>query len=111
MCRLCHNVWMNKKIVLDKRAEKEINKFSKSARIKLIAYLETLKEDGKLKKPFAKKINKDLYEIRIKHKGEWRVIYAYVLRNEVIILSAFRKKTTKLPIREINKAQRRLKEY
>ena len=68
---------MKKKVILDERAKKEIEKFSKP--------------------------------VRIKHRGQWRAIYAYILKNTVIVLSAFIKKTSKIPIKEINKAQRRLK--
>ncbi|MFH1958854.1 MAG: type II toxin-antitoxin system RelE/ParE family toxin [Patescibacteria group bacterium] len=96
---------------MNKKAQKEIEKFPKPVRIKFTAYLETLEEQGKLEKPFAKKISKDLYEIRVKYRGEWRAIYAYLLKNTVVVLSAFRKKTVKAPIKEINKAQRRLKEH
>lgn len=102
---------VSKKILINIKAQKEISKFPKPVRIKLIAYLETLKEEGKLEKPFAKKINTDLYEIRIRNKGQWRVIYAYIHKNTVIVLSAFKKKTQKIPIKEINKAQNRLQRH
>ena len=104
---------MKKKVVLDERAKKEIGKFPRIVRIKIRAYTDILEETGELRKPFAKKLNTKpaLYEIRVKHKGAWRVFYAYLGKIEIIILSALHKKTQKTPLKEINRAQRRLKEY
>jgi len=104
---------VNKKIILDKRAEKEINKFPKAVRISIKAYTDILEKTGELRKPFAKKINSkpNLYEIRVRCQGTWRVFYAYVRKKEIIILSALHKKTQKTPSNEIKKAIRRLNEY
>ncbi|MCA9373458.1 type II toxin-antitoxin system RelE/ParE family toxin [Candidatus Woesebacteria bacterium] len=104
---------MSKTITLDARADKEIDKFPKSVRIKLWAYIEELNTKGELKEPFAKKIktNPDLFEIRVKHQGAWRVIYAYIRKQEIILLSGFQKKTQRTPIREINTAIYRLNQY
>ena len=104
---------MLKNITLDARADKEISKFPKSVRVKLWAYIDQLNEKGELKKPFAKKIKSkpDLFEIRVKHQGIWRVLYAYIHKEEIILLSGFQKKTQKTPVREINKAISRLYQY
>ncbi|NCN82718.1 MAG: type II toxin-antitoxin system RelE/ParE family toxin [Candidatus Pacebacteria bacterium] len=103
----------NKHILLDGRAKREISAFPKQVRTKLAAYTAMLSEEGRLEKPFAKKLQADpaIYEIRIKYKGVWRVIYAYFGSVNILILSAFHKKTQKIPINEIKKAQRRLAEY
>lgn len=103
---------MQKVILLDERAKQEIIKFPKEVRIKIRAYVEILQKTGELKQPFAKKIKalKNLYEIRAKYQGSWRVFYAYQ-NKEIIILSAFHKKSQKTPTREINKAIKRFKEY
>lgn len=45
---------MNKKIYLDERASKEINKFPKSVRIHAQAYINILSKTGKLIEPYAK---------------------------------------------------------
>ena len=104
---------MKKTVLVDDRAIKEINKFPKAVRIKIRAYTDILKETGGLQKPFTKKLNTklNLYEIRIKHKGTWRVFYAYCGKKEIIILSALHKKTQKTPLKEIRKAEKRLREY
>ncbi|HOZ03591.1 MAG TPA: type II toxin-antitoxin system RelE/ParE family toxin [Candidatus Woesebacteria bacterium] len=104
---------MPKTVILDARAEKEISKFPKSVRIKLWAYIDELKVKGVLKEPFAKKIKSkpELFEIRIKHQGAWRVLYAYLDKLEIILLSGFQKKTQKTPVKEIDKAIKRLDQY
>ncbi|KKQ34661.1 MAG: hypothetical protein US52_C0051G0013 [candidate division WS6 bacterium GW2011_GWA2_37_6] len=54
---------------------------------------------------------KYLYEVRVKFKGEYRFIYAYVGNEFIIFLSGFRKKQNKTPTREIELAKNRLKNY
>jgi phage-related protein len=102
---------MKKTVCLDDRAKREIGKFPLAAQIKTTALLQALERDGFLHEPYAKKLNDDLFEIRIKSKGQWRVLYAYLLQTEILILSAFHKKTQKTPISELTKAKQRLKEY
>ncbi|MBU0974233.1 type II toxin-antitoxin system RelE/ParE family toxin [Patescibacteria group bacterium] len=80
-------------------------------RAKFNDLFEILSKEGKLEMPFAKKIGNELLEIRVKHRGQWRAIYAYILKNQVIILSAFQKKTQKTPKKELTKALKRLKRY
>lgn len=67
--------------------------------------------DGKLIEPFGKKIDKDLFEIRIENNGQYRLLYTYFVREYVVILSAFQKKTQQTPSKEIKKAKMRLKGY
>jgi len=101
-----------KKIVrFDKRADKEIKKFPSLVIADITAAIEILSNEGKLEKPTGKKIDKDLYEIRVKYKGQWRAIYAYIDSDLIIILSGFQKKTQKTPISELEKARRRMKEH
>lgn len=103
---------MNKKIIrIDKRADKEIKKFPEAVQDEINIFLKTLANKGTLSVPDGKKINEELFEIRIKLNGQWRVLYAYCLENIILILSAFHKKTRQTPIREIKRARKRLKEY
>ena len=64
-----------------------------------------------ISEPYSKKVDSLLFEIRIKYQGQWRVLYAYIVNNYVLILSAFHKKTQKTPQSEISKAKFRLKGY
>lgn len=102
---------MKKIVILNYLATKELGRFLLEVRAKFNDLFEILSKEGKLEMPFAKKIGDELFEIRVKHRGQWRAIYAYVLKNQVIILSAFKKKTQKTPKKELTKALKRLKRY
>ncbi len=96
---------------IDKLAEKEIKHFPAQVQSHIFAVLRLLARDGKLEEPISKKIDHDLFEIRIHYGGQWRVIYAYLVESWIIILSAFQKKTQKTPKKELSKAKYRLKGY
>ena len=70
---------MKKTIFINRRAEKELKSFTRQIQLKFQAFFEILEQDGKLEEPFGKKLSgKDyLFEIRVKHQGQWRAIYAY----------------------------------
>jgi len=102
---------MEKKILIDSRAEKELGKFNSEARLEFRAYLLILKEKGRLGFPEGKKIDEKLFELRVRHKGEYRGFYAYIGKAFIIILHFFQKKTRKTPIKNIKTAKRRLSQY
>ena len=102
---------MKKNIFLDKNAEKELRDFSEEVQLEFEAYIKILGLEGKLDFPHAKKISRDLFEIRIKVQGEYRSLYAYIGKLDIVILHFFRKKTQKTPIKDLDLAQRRLKLY
>jgi len=104
---------MKKKVIVDRKANKEIGKFPRAVRNKFRALFKELRIEGKLKRPFAKKMTGqlNLFEMRVNFNGQWRAFYAYFMKEFVIILSAFRKKTQKTPNSEINKAIKRLQKY
>lgn len=102
---------MKKNIFLDRNAQKELREFDEEVQLVFKAYFEVLKFAGKLDFPQAKKITKDLFEIRVKLQGEYRGFYAYVDKLEIVVLHFFRKKTQKTPTKDLELAQRRLKQY
>src|SRR3989344_299279 len=102
---------MKKNIFVDKNAEKELRDFSEEVQLEFEAYFKILEFEGKLDFPQAKKITKDLFEIRIKLKGEYRGFYAYIGKLDIVILHFFRKKTQKTPIKDLEIAERRLRLY
>ncbi|EKE05687.1 MAG: hypothetical protein ACD_19C00182G0015 [uncultured bacterium] len=102
---------MKKVIRFDKRAEKEFKKFGSVVQAKIKAIIDILARDGKLIEPFSKKIDKYLFEIRIVSEGQYRLLYAYLIGEYIIILSAFQKKTQQTPLKEIKKAKDRLNRY
>ncbi|MBI2268719.1 MAG: type II toxin-antitoxin system RelE/ParE family toxin [Candidatus Blackburnbacteria bacterium] len=57
--------------------------------------------------PHSKKLNSQLYELRIRGKQEVRIIYAF-MGKKIYLLHAFRKQTQKTPAKELVIAQHRL---
>lgn len=102
---------VKKKIFIDPSATKELDSFPIEVGARFNDLFQILAKEGKLEMPFAKKIDTNLLEIRIKYQGQWRAIYAYLFKNTIIVLSAFQKKTQKTPKKELTKANRRLKKY
>ena len=62
---------VKKKIEIDTRAGKAIRKFPKEVQAKFAATFKILERDGYLQKPYAKRINIHLFEIKIRYKGQW----------------------------------------
>lgn len=103
---------ITKKIIrIDYRAEKELDGFSEDVYYKFEGLTNILRNNGKIDFPDGKKISKKLFELRVKIKGEYRGLFAYIKNNQIIILHYFRKKTQKTPIKEIKVSEKRLKDY
>ena len=102
---------MKKLVEIDPNASRELQEFSKEIQARFLALFRILEKEGLLKEPFAKRLSDNLFEIRVKLKGQWRALYAYIGRSRIIILSAFNKKTQRTPIRELEKAEKRLRRY
>src|SRR3989344_6157943 len=102
---------MKKNVFIDKNAEKELLDFSEEVQLAFEAYFKILELEGKLDFPSARKVSKNIFEIRIKLQGEYRGFYAYVGKLDIVILHFFRKKTQKTPIKDLEVAKRRLKQY
>jgi len=102
---------MKKQLLIDPRAEKELISLSRNVQLIYISYFDQLKKQGRLEPPEGKKITKDLFEIRFKLGSAYRGIYAYVLKNKIVILTVFQKKTQKTPRQAIKLAEKRKHEY
>ena len=78
--------------------------------LKFRALFEILEEKGRLEQPYAKKLSGEegLFELRVRHRGQWRALYAYMKKSVIVVLSAFSKKTQKTPSKELAKAKKRL---
>lgn len=103
----------NKQVFLHPLALKELNALPRRVQLKFKALFKILAEKGKLDSPYAKKLvgQPGLFEIRVKHNGQWRVIYVYLNSDSVLVLSAFGKKTKKTPPTQLAKAKNRLQLY
>jgi len=93
------------------RGEKIVKEFittqEKTTIAKIIHKINLLETYGPLLDlPHSKKITTELYELRIRGRNEIRVIYTFLNRN-IYLLHAFKKKTQKIPIHEIETAKDR----
>lgn len=61
---------MKKVVELDEKAVKELEEFSEEVRAKFFAYFKILERDGFLKEPYGKRINQNIFEVRVKDNGE-----------------------------------------
>jgi len=96
-------------IVTNKNTKKFIRGLQKHTRSKIFRNIELLEKFGtKLSMPYAKKIRRHLYELRVRGKQEIRIFYTFK-DNKILLLHGFVKKTNKIPIREIKTALNRLK--
>ena len=102
---------MKKIVRVDYRAEKELLCFSKSVQLEFKSSFRVLEIKGKLDFPEARKLNGDLYEVRINVSGAYRGFYAYLKDDYIIILHLFRKKSQRTPIKNLKLAEKRLKQY
>lgn len=92
---------MKKGILYDKNAAKELDAFHRDIRISFQALIEVLSNEGRLSFPDARKLEKDIFEIRLQHHGAYRGCYAYVGKEYIIILHFFQKKTQATPLKHI----------
>ena len=102
---------MSIKVFLDIKAQKEFGKFTEPVQIKFDSLFKNLRDIGWLNFPDSRKLEKNLYELRIKYQGEYRGLYAYIINSQIVALRFFRKKTQKTPIKDLKTAKRRLKLY
>lgn len=82
----------------------------KPTRAKVSRLLDILEKHGHLlTMPYVKKINENIWELRVLGKKQYRIFYS-VKNNDATILHWFSKKTNKTPVREIKLAKKRLTE-
>ena len=94
------------------RGEKPVDKFFKKQSIqtqsKITHLLDLLELHGNiLGMPHSKRLDKNLFELRIRGKQEIRILYCFKKR-EILLLHAFKKQTKKTPRKELGIAFRRM---
>ena len=102
---------MKKEIFFDTNALKELQELNSEVQKEFQAYIVILSLEGKLEFPEARKVTKDIFEIRVAREGAFRGFYAYLKGNYIIMLHFFQKKTQKTNLRNVKVAQQRLKKY
>lgn len=102
---------MKKEIIYDYNARKELNQFDEEVKEEFVSYINTLSQEGQLEFPEARKITRDIFEIRVIHEGIYRGFYAYIKHPSIVILHFFQKKSQETPVKNIKTALNRLSNY
>lgn len=71
-----------------------------------VKIVERLEADGHLVEPFGKKLERDLFEMRLRRGRQVRVVYVYCAGDRVIGVHAFVKKTQQTPGHELKYARK-----
>ena len=92
----------------EKLVENFILKQSRNVQAKITRMILLLEKYGSfLGMPYSKKIDRKLWELRISGKEAFRIFYT-VSGKEIILLHIFKKKSQKIPKREIKIALKRM---
>ncbi|EKD94270.1 MAG: hypothetical protein ACD_26C00141G0001 [uncultured bacterium] len=88
------------KILVSEDVEKFIEKQDEKIVAKILRTLDLLEKFGhNLTMPHSKKIQKNLFELRIRGRIEIRIFYTF--RRDIILIHAFVKKSQKIPNKEL----------
>jgi phage-related protein len=98
-------------VLIDRRAELELVKFPEVVESDFRALFMILRDQGELDFPEARKVTKDLFELRVRIEGAYRGFYAYVGADAIVILHCYQKKSQKAPTRNLQTAKQRLRQY
>jgi len=92
----------------DDTLEKFISELEKPSIAKVLRTIDLLESFGQqLGMPHSKKVDKGLFELRIRGKQEVRVLYAFH-DNQAVLLHGFVKKSQKIAKKELNTANQKL---
>ena len=81
-----------------------------SVQVKYERIIDLLEEKGRLISPYAEKVEKDLFAIRILKPKNVRIFYVYMKGDEIYGIHAYEKKSQKIPAKELNLARQILKQ-
>lgn len=97
------------------RGEKPVDEFIKKqqpqGRSKIAHTIRLLRQYGNmLGMPHSKALGGGLYELRIRGKGELRIIYCFTEEKTIYLLHAFKKQKQQTSLKELDLASSRMKE-
>ena len=99
------------------RGDSPIDEFldglDKKSRAKVAAYLSLLEDEGpNLKRPYADVVRGKIRELRIHYSSnQYRVLYFFHMRDQIVLVHAFSKKTQQLKEKAIELAESRMEEW
>jgi len=97
-------------VVYFPKVTKFIRQLPETLRMRVISNIDLIESHGlNLRTPLSKKITNKLYELRIQGENSMRVLYCFQ-KGKFYLLHIFRKKSQKLPQKEIKIALDRLKQ-
>ena len=89
---------------------KFVMKLDSDSKARVVRDIDFLKENGaRLTMPYAKKIDKELWELRTTGKQKVRIIYS-IKGDQIYVVNWFVKKSQKTPVKELETALKRLTE-
>lgn len=94
-----------KKFMALKKVRDFFSKQPDECQAEYLSIVESLERDGFLVEPYGKKIDTDLFEIRIRRGRQVRVIYFYYMGDLIFGVHAFVKKSQKIPSKDLNYAR------
>lgn len=89
-----------------KKVRKFISEQPDEVQAEYVKIVEILEAEGRLIEPFGKKLDRELFEMRLRRGKQIRVLYFYSVEDMIIGVHGFVKKTQKTPPNEIKQAQR-----
>lgn len=94
------------------RIEKEIFSLPKGLLYEFFSMKKIMEQRGpSLGMPYTKAMGEGLFEMRLRDpQGIARIFYCTVVRNEIMVLHSFVKKTQKTPLHDLQIAKKRMKE-
>jgi phage-related protein len=90
-----------------------LDELDKKSRAKVAAHLSLLEEQGPhLKQPYADVVRGKIRELRI-HQGsnQYRILYFFQVRDQIVLMHAFSKKTQQLKETDIKLAESRMEDW
>jgi len=85
-----------------------IDKLPLKEQAKIMAYLDELKQQGHhMRRPMADYLGEGIYELR---PHDNRIFYFFFLKETAVLLHAIRKKTDKIPVRDMELCRKRKKQ-
>jgi phage-related protein len=99
------------------RGDSPIDEFldglDKKSRAKIAAHLSLLEEQGpNLKRPYADVVRGKIRELRIpQSSNQYRILFFFQLREQIVLVHAFSKKTQQLKEKDIELAKKRMEDW
>lgn len=92
---------------IDKHLEDFVRSLDKLAHNRVLRMLDVLEKAGyQIRMPHAKKVSRDLFELRIQGAEQIRIFFTYH-QNRILLLHGFIKKSQQIPSHELHFAEQK----